>query len=62
MATADCCHLRLEQNVIFLRIFWATTEFENSTPVLRLRNTGNVMLETTSNTWFPGPTRDNQFN
>jgi len=45
MATADFCHLRLEQNRIFLRIFIVPMEFENGTTASRIRNNGNVMLK-----------------
>jgi len=38
--------------------FLVTMEFENGITALQLQNTGNVMLETMRNTWFPGPTRD----
>ena len=44
--TADFYRWRHEWNGIYLRYFLVTTEFDNGTTAERLRNTGNVMLET----------------
>jgi len=45
-AAADYCRLRLKRNGFSNDPFLITTEFENGTTAIRLRNNGNLMVET----------------